>query len=141
MLGSPRANGRASTASPSPVATGLGSVPAAGGTGRQALTTALAARPFVSGGYNIGSRYLTQGQVDAIRAQNLSHPQTGPPQPQVQPLTAVQAQGLASVTRGYQAPDDPTHTATDPAIVQNLRQRFSGPGVAGYNLLSDTLGK
>src|SRR5260221_702285 len=88
--------------------------------------------------YSFGGRTFTQGQVQAIRARNVGRRPQGP---RVQPLSPLEASGLASATRGYRPTDDPTHTGTDPAVVQKLREQFSGPGVAGYNALKFVLGK
>lgn len=57
-----------------------------------------------------------------------------------QPVTATEAQGLASA-HGYKPVDDPTHTATDPEEVQQLREEFGGPATAGYNAFKAVVGK
>lgn len=92
------------------------------------------------GGIRVGGRYLSPARVAAIRARNLARK----PSPvdrlvhSLRPISAAEAQRLAA--QHTPVVDDPTHTATDPAVVQQLRGQFSGPVVSGYNALKYAIG-
>jgi len=91
-----------------------------------------------AGGIRIGGRYLSPARVAAIRRQNAARP-APTYAPSVQPISAAEAQRLKQAGRGS-GELDPTRTATDPAIVQRLREEFGGPGTSGYNALKYAIG-
>ena len=89
-------------------------------------------------GIRVGDRYLSPARVAAIRRQNAARPAPAYA-PSVRPISASDAAAIDRADRGS-GDLDPTRTATDPAIVQQLRNEFSGPGVAGYNALKYAIG-
>lgn len=80
-------------------------------------------------------------RVRAIRAANRARPPAQPAGvPTARPLSGRSSLALAAAGRGSGV-IDPTRTATNPAVVQQLREQFSGPATSGYNFLAFTLGK